>query len=97
MGFVTPEAIWLEQGRAHVEEVLAEPTSGDYLDTDALRARLAERAPAGGKPVFYTDLFRWYILELWMRQQFSTPRAFAHEPGGSVSGADLAPEATHDN
>ncbi len=72
MGFVTPEAIWLEHGKAHVAELLADAhASAGYLDAAAVRAQLG-RPPSG---VFYTDLFRWYILELWMRQAFSTEKA----------------------
>jgi asparagine synthase (glutamine-hydrolysing) len=68
LGFVTPEAIWLEQGKARVSELLAEPRATlGYLDPQAVRAQL-DRPPQG---MFYTDLFRWYILELWMRQAFS--------------------------
>ncbi|HEY3804331.1 MAG TPA: asparagine synthase (glutamine-hydrolyzing) [Kofleriaceae bacterium] len=69
MGFVTPEAIWFAQGKARVAELLGDPSaSAGYLDAAAVRAQL-HRPPSG---MFYTDLFRWYILELWMRQAFST-------------------------
>jgi asparagine synthase (glutamine-hydrolysing) len=69
LGFVTPEAVWLEQGKAHLAEVFADsPASTRYLDPAAVRAELA--APVRG--VFYTDLFRWYILELWMRTMSSS-------------------------
>ncbi|HEY1551362.1 MAG TPA: asparagine synthase-related protein, partial [Kofleriaceae bacterium] len=72
MGFVTPEAIWLEQGKAHVAELLGDAhASAGYLDAATVRAQL-DRPPSG---VFYTDLFRWYVLELWMRQAFSTETA----------------------
>ena len=72
LGFVTPEGAWLEQGRAHLEEVLGgELASARYLDPAAVRARLAE--PIGG--TFYTDVFRWYILELWMRHNASAAAA----------------------
>jgi asparagine synthase (glutamine-hydrolysing) len=68
MGFVTPEAIWLEQGKAKVAELLGDAhASAGYLDARAVRAQL-DRPPSG---VFYTDLFRWYVLELWMRQAVS--------------------------
>jgi len=69
LGFVTPEAIWLQQGKARVAEMLDDAhASAGYLDAGAVRAQL-DRPPSG---VFYTDLFRWYILELWMRHAFAT-------------------------
>jgi asparagine synthase (glutamine-hydrolysing) len=68
MGFVTPEAIWMRQGKAHISEMLEHASaSRGYLDVAQLRAQLEQ--PARG--LFYTDVFRWYILELWMRQAFS--------------------------
>ncbi|HEY1813808.1 MAG TPA: asparagine synthase (glutamine-hydrolyzing) [Kofleriaceae bacterium] len=67
LGFVTPESLWLEQGKQRVTEVLGgELESARFLDPNAIRAQLAR--PVRG--MFYTDLFRWYILELWMRQMF---------------------------
>ena len=67
LGFVTPEAIWLEQGKARVIELLANSSaSRGYLDHDVVRTAL--RRPVEG--AFYTDLFRWYLLELWMQQMF---------------------------
>jgi asparagine synthase (glutamine-hydrolysing) len=69
MGFVTPEALWMQQGKHRIAEMLEEASaSRGYLDPTELRAQLDQ--PARG--MFYTDLFRWYILELWMRQAFAT-------------------------
>ena len=77
MGFVTPEGVWLDQGKAQVAEVLDGATySSDYLDAAKIRARLD-----GGtaKTAYYTDLFRWYILELWMRQAFGDSASHTEE------------------
>ena len=77
MGFVTPEGVWLDQGKAQVAEVLDGATfSADYLDAAKIRARL----DAGtAKTAYYTDLFRWYILELWMRQTFGDTASHTEE------------------
>jgi asparagine synthase (glutamine-hydrolysing) len=69
MGFVTPEAVWLAGGRTHLDEAFSGTTrSAEFLDARLVRERLASDGGETRKPVFYTDLFRWYILELWMRQ-----------------------------
>ena len=68
LGFVTPEAIWLEQGKARVAALLeGDLASRAYLNASSLRKHLD--APIAG--MFSTDVFRWYLLELWMRQAFS--------------------------
>lgn len=73
MGFVTPEAVWLQQGKAQVADVLSGTTySADYLDAAKIRSRLDDYVGGTAKTAYYTDLFRWYILELWMRHAFGS-------------------------
>jgi len=72
LGFVTPEGIWLKQGRAHLQAMLGgELRSADYLDTRKIRSQLAGYLSNINESAFYTDVFRWYVLELWMRQAFA--------------------------
>jgi asparagine synthase (glutamine-hydrolysing) len=73
MGFVTPEGEWLQRGRARVASVLGgELIARDYLDGPALRERVDGYVRATRRTVYYTDVFRWYILELWMRHAFAS-------------------------
>jgi two-component system nitrogen regulation sensor histidine kinase GlnL len=70
-GFVTPEAIWLRQGREHLREAFAGTLACDaYLDAAALRKELDRSLDANPDGVFYTDVFRWFLLEKWMRSTF---------------------------
>jgi asparagine synthase (glutamine-hydrolysing) len=77
MGFVTPEGEWLQRGRAQVADVLSgRLLASDYLDATALRARLDGAIRSTGRDAYYTDVFRWLVLELWMRYAFGdTARA----------------------
>jgi asparagine synthase (glutamine-hydrolysing) len=69
MGFVTPEAVWLAQGKEQVTRMLGDSMHSDeFLDPAQVRARLGADL---GDRAFYTDLFRWYIVEAWMRQAFA--------------------------
>jgi asparagine synthase (glutamine-hydrolysing) len=71
MGFVTPEGVWLRSGTEQIKEVLGGPLrSADYLDQKKLKPRLDEYVNSTSEAARYTDVFRWYILELWMRQAF---------------------------
>ncbi|HEY0250687.1 MAG TPA: asparagine synthase-related protein, partial [Kofleriaceae bacterium] len=81
MGFVTPEAVWLAQGKQHVADALSGETySSSYLDATKIRAKLDAYVGGTAKTAYYTDLFRWYILELWMRHAFSSSsQKVAHE------------------
>jgi asparagine synthase (glutamine-hydrolysing) len=73
MGFVTPEGEWLRAGRDHVAAALTgELASRDFLDGRVLRARLDDYVRDTGRTVYYTDVFRWYIVELWMRHAFAS-------------------------
>jgi asparagine synthase (glutamine-hydrolysing) len=70
-GFVTPEAIWLRHGRERVREVLSGPlASSEFLDGAAIQRVLDRELDATSEGAFYTDVFRWLILELWMRSMF---------------------------
>ncbi len=86
MGFVTPEGIWLQEGKRHLTEMLSGAMSSDaFLDTGRLRSRLDDYLGSTGTTVFYTDLFRWYILELWMRQAFAGPQTeVAHDAATEI-------------
>jgi asparagine synthase (glutamine-hydrolysing) len=78
MGFVTPEGEWLHRGRAHVVDMLSgELVAANYLDAPALRARLDSYVNTTSRKVHTTDVFRWYILELWMRYAFGSTLASA--------------------
>ncbi len=71
-GFVTPEGVWLREGRDHLLEVLGgKLASEDYLDTAKLHSTLDRSVRNTNEEARYTDLFRWYILEQWMREHFS--------------------------
>jgi len=70
-GFVTPEGVWLREGKDHIVEVLGgRLLSEKYLDGRVLRERLDRYISATGETAYYTDLFRWYIVEMWMRHAF---------------------------
>jgi asparagine synthase (glutamine-hydrolysing) len=71
MGFVTPEGVWLRAGKQHIADVLSgELMAKDFLDPAVVRSRLDEYVASTSANARYTDVFRWYILELWMRRMF---------------------------
>ncbi|CAN5836426.1 asparagine synthase (glutamine-hydrolyzing) [soil metagenome] len=71
-GFVTPESIWLRQGRDHVREVMSGSlVSADFLDGASLKRELDRSLDANPDGAFYTDVFRWFMLEKWMRSAFA--------------------------
>jgi asparagine synthase (glutamine-hydrolysing) len=73
MGFVTPEGVWIRSGAKQIKEVLSgKLRAADYLDERKLRSRLDEFVDGTTESARYTDVFRWYILELWMRQAFDS-------------------------
>jgi asparagine synthetase B (glutamine-hydrolysing) len=75
MGFVTPEGGWLRDGKHHLVEGLSGPLlSEEFLDTTHVRQRLDEYVKSTSDTARYTDVFRWYILEAWMRHAFGSPR-----------------------
>jgi asparagine synthase (glutamine-hydrolysing) len=72
-GFVTPETIWLRAGRTQLRDTLASPlASAEFLDGDALARELDTSLDANAEGAFYTDVFRWFMLEKWMRAQFAS-------------------------
>jgi asparagine synthase (glutamine-hydrolysing) len=74
LGFVTPEGVWLRAGKDRLTELLSGPMRcADYLDVETIRRRLAKDVAATSTSAFYTDVFRWYVLELWMRYAFGPP------------------------
>jgi asparagine synthase (glutamine-hydrolysing) len=76
MGFVTPEGGWLREGKQHLVEGLSgRLVSEDFLDSTRVRQRLDEYVASTSASARYTDVFRWYILEAWMRHAFGSPRA----------------------
>ena len=68
-GFVTPETIWLRQGRDRLRDTLGTGTlaSAEFLDGKALARELDRSLDRNAEGAFYTDVFRWFILEQWMR------------------------------
>jgi asparagine synthase (glutamine-hydrolysing) len=73
MGFVTPEGVWLREGKQHIADVLSgELLARDFLDPAVVRRRLDEYVASTSENARYTDVFRWYILELWMRRMFGS-------------------------
>jgi asparagine synthase (glutamine-hydrolysing) len=75
MGFVTPEGVWLRDGKQHMADVLSGPLLSErFLDTKKVRERLDEYVRTTSESARYTDVFRWYILEVWMRQAFGSDR-----------------------
>ena len=74
MGFVTPEGVWLREGKAHIAATLGGPLRSEaFLDTDKVHERLDEYLTSTSEAARYTDVFRWYILEVWMQQMFGAP------------------------
>jgi asparagine synthase (glutamine-hydrolysing) len=70
-GFVTPEAIWMRAGRERVRDVLSGPlASSEFLDGAAVRKVLDRELDATNEGAFRTDVFRWLLLEMWMRSAF---------------------------
>ncbi len=95
MGFVTPEGVWLREGKQHLVELLSGNVQSDaYLDVGHLRARLDEYVGATGETAFYSDVFRWCILELWMRQMFGTSSQVANSTDDVDDAGDVISEAT---
>jgi asparagine synthase (glutamine-hydrolysing) len=75
MGFVTPEGAWLREGKQHIVDGLSGTLlSEEFLDPSTLREHLSEYISATSESARYTDVFRWYILEAWMRQAFGGQR-----------------------
>lgn len=75
MGFVTPEGAWLHEGRQHVANTLrGRLVSSEFLNPKRLRERIDEYVQGTNATARYTDVFRWYILEAWMRQAFGQER-----------------------
>jgi len=73
MGFVTPEGAWLRAGREHLVAGLSGTLRSEmFLDGAKLRQRLDDYVSATSDSARYTDVFRWYILETWMRQAFDS-------------------------
>ncbi len=73
MGFVTPEGVWLREGKQHLYDALGgELASSQFLRADAVRGRLDELVHGTSEGARFTDVFRWYILEVWMREMFSS-------------------------
>jgi asparagine synthase (glutamine-hydrolysing) len=71
MGFVTPEGVWMRQGQQHLASALSgELQSASFLNPHALREHLDGYVGGTNESARYTDVFRWYILETWMRQMF---------------------------
>lgn len=71
-GFVTPEVLWLRQGRTELQDTFAgKLASAEYLDGAALGREFGKSLDATAEGAFYTDVFRWFILEKWMRTAFA--------------------------
>jgi asparagine synthase (glutamine-hydrolysing) len=69
MGFVTPEGVWLRAGRDWVKEVFSRScASAEYIDIEKVRVRLDSFLEGTDTGTYYTDVFRWLTLELWMRE-----------------------------
>ncbi len=89
-GFVTPEGVWLRAGQQQIADTLAGSTRSDrFLDVAKIRSQLADYIGTTQQTAYYTDLFRWYVLELWMRYAFDeVAPAVTEEPlvVGSGSG-----------
>jgi asparagine synthase (glutamine-hydrolysing) len=70
-GFVTPEAIWLGASRSRLREQLAgQLACSELLDGPAVRRVLERELDGAEAGAYYTDIFRWVLLELWMRSMF---------------------------
>jgi len=91
-GFVTPEGGWLRAGKQRLAEVLSgDMVSGDYLDAAKISSQLDRFVDATRDTVLYTDMFRWYIVELWMRYAFGATSAVA-----AISDDHLDGDAIHE-
>ena len=72
-GFVTPEVIWLRQGREHLRDTFSGSlASADFLDGATLGRELDRSLEANAEGAFHTDVFRWFLLEKWMRAAFAS-------------------------
>jgi asparagine synthase (glutamine-hydrolysing) len=77
-GFVTPELIWLRQLQPQVHERLSGAlASGEFLDPRGVQSELARAMATSREGAYYTDVFRWLLLELWMRAVFRDAPAAA--------------------
>jgi hypothetical protein len=54
--------------------------SAEYLDIAKIRGRLDDYIGGTAKTSYYTDLFRWCILEPWMRHAFGSSSAYDLDP-----------------
>lgn len=88
MGFVTPEAVWMREGKKHVAEVLSGSTMSEaYLDAPKIRRRLDDYVDGTKQTTTSTDMFRWYILEVWLRQTFGSAATTTRATEAEVSNA----------
>jgi asparagine synthase (glutamine-hydrolysing) len=70
-GFVTPEALWLRHGRERVRDTLGgRLAASEFLDAEAVTRGLDRALDTTDEGAFYTDVFRWFLLETWMRSAF---------------------------
>jgi asparagine synthase (glutamine-hydrolysing) len=75
MGFVTPEGVWLKEGTQRIASTLSgRLASAELLHPEHLREHVDAYVASTSTGARYTDVFRWYILELWMRQAFESER-----------------------
>jgi asparagine synthase (glutamine-hydrolysing) len=87
MGFVTPEGEWIKRGRERIAAMLGgELHASAYLDAAKLRGSLDRFVRDVPSTALYTDVFRWLVLELWMRHAFgsSALRAPADEAPATI-------------
>lgn len=66
MGFVTPEIIWMRQGRERIMALFSSPKvlSRDFVNPQFIAANL--NALLSGRETGTTELWRWINLETWL-------------------------------
>jgi asparagine synthase (glutamine-hydrolysing) len=67
-GFVTPEVIWLRQGEAQIRDLFSGSVlSAEFIDPNLIRDSLASFLAGKAEGAYYTEIWRWINLEMWMR------------------------------
>lgn len=67
-GFVTPEVIWLRQGEAQIQDLFSgQLLSADFIAPNQVRDNLGHFLAGKAEGAYYTEIWRWINLEMWLR------------------------------
>lgn len=70
-GFVTPEVIWLRQGERKIRELFSgNVLSSEFINPKLVSDHLSRFLADKTEGAYYTEIWRWINLEMWMRVFF---------------------------